>query len=62
MIEVATNTQSAYKTEPHKPMLSLNHRLVQTNICAARIKPIHKSVYHFSVNIEHFCLKLLNLA
>ncbi len=44
MIEVATNTPSAYETERNKPMPSLNHSLLQAQLCATLIHR-YKKVY-----------------
>ena len=44
MIEVPTRTLSDYETERHKPMPSLNHSIIQANLCA-ELRNRYKKVY-----------------
>ncbi len=51
MIEVATNTQSAYETERNKPMPSLNHSLIQMNL-GTELRNRYKKVYSIASELS----------
>ncbi len=51
MIEVATNTPSAYETERNKPMPSLNHSLIQMNI-GTELRNRYKKVYSIASELS----------